>query len=156
MGCFHRDTVAASLTSIHEGAGSILCLTQWVGDLALLWAVVYVTDTAWIPSGHYRGIGSSCSSDLTPSPVTCMCCKCGPKPKKKKNSYDSFSQSSFIAEATQNSRKFLSTVLGMNFNISPKSFTKIAVLKFKPLGFSCSYLLMVRESCKPKSKRKKW
>ena len=39
-GSSHRGSAVMNLTSIHEDAVSILALTQWVKDLALLWAVV--------------------------------------------------------------------------------------------------------------------
>ena len=48
-----------------------------------------------------------------------------------------------MAQATQISRKFLSTISGMNFNISTKSVTKIAMLKLNPPLPRHGYLLMV-------------
>ena len=41
-------TVEMNLTRIHEAVGSIPGLAQCVGDPVLLWAVVYVIDTAQI------------------------------------------------------------------------------------------------------------
>ena len=38
-----------NLARIHGDTGSIPCLVQWVEDRTLEWAVVRVTDAAWIP-----------------------------------------------------------------------------------------------------------
>ena len=44
-------------TSVHENGGLIPGLSQWVKDLAMLQAMVYITDVAWIWYCCVCGIG---------------------------------------------------------------------------------------------------
>ena len=54
----HPGTAEANPTRNQEVAGSIPGLIQWVKNLVLPWAVVYVTDVAWIWYCCGYGIGS--------------------------------------------------------------------------------------------------
>ena len=51
-------------------------LAQWVEDLVLLCAVMWVADSALIPC--------CCGSDSTPSLGTSICCRSGPRKDRKK------------------------------------------------------------------------
>ena len=69
MGSYHCCASETNPTNILEDAGSIPVLNQGTGYLALSWAVVQVTDLAPI---QLPRLGNS------------ICCRCGPKKKKKK------------------------------------------------------------------------
>ena len=78
-GVSHCGSAVTKPTGIHEDAGLFSGLIQWVKDLALLWAVVQVTDVAWIWRYCGCGIGEWLQLWFSPSLGTSICCRCGPK-----------------------------------------------------------------------------
>ena len=67
-GSSHWGSMETDLTGIHEDAGWIPGLTQWVRDLALLWAVVYITDVAQIPCSCGCSVGQQQEPQFSPWP----------------------------------------------------------------------------------------
>ena len=59
----HCGAVEMNPTGIHEDAGVIHDLPQWVQEMALTLFVVLVTDAAWIPCCYGCGVGRELQSD---------------------------------------------------------------------------------------------
>ena len=70
-----------------EDMGSIPGLLQWVKDLTLPQAVVYIADVARIPCCHGCGVGFSFSSDSTPGMGISICLGIAIKTNKPTKNY---------------------------------------------------------------------
>ena len=79
----HCGSAVTNLTSINEDMVSIPDPAQWAKDLALPWAEVQAADGAQVLRCCGCGIGLQLQLSSTPSLGTSICCRCGPKKKKK-------------------------------------------------------------------------
>ena len=68
---------------LFEDVDSIPGPAQWLRIWHCHKSAACVTDVAHIQCCHGCGVGLSCSSSLTPSPGTSICCRCGYKKKRK-------------------------------------------------------------------------
>ena len=72
-------------TSIQEDVCSIPGLSQWVKDLALLQAMVEVTDVAWIWCRCGYCEGQMLQLQFDPSPGTVICHRCSTKNRRRED-----------------------------------------------------------------------
>ena len=79
----HCDSVETYLTSTHEDTGLIPSLAQWIKDLVLPWAVVWVTYTAQIWHCCGCSVGQQLQLLFSPLPGNLHMSQVQPPPQKK-------------------------------------------------------------------------